>query len=381
MELSSVLKKVQALINLAEHENTGEDEKDAARTMADALMLKYAIDEALLDAARPATEQMKPAIITIQLTSGYDLVYDMLELASDIARFCRCRVRYGFRFDKELGAYATKVYGYDSDLRYFEFLYTTLRLHMIGALRPKVDPAESIDENCFRLHSSGFNWLEIAEMYGWKKASYTQVEDWNEAHGISSWSAEADIKDPMIHNETGEVAPSMRIGSGYKRAFNRACTARGLDFHTFQIPAGGSKTFRTDAVSGYTSRIHRRLRDMDGQRTGIGTSLALRADALEDAFREDNASSYYRCQHCGKLSNSQYTCDICGEKIADPPPHVVEMECKLCKKAKTGTCRAHTPRKYRERAYSQAGYDAGVATANTADLNMRAGDATKKSIG
>jgi hypothetical protein len=374
MELSSVLKKVQNLINLAEHPNTGREEADSARSMADALMLKYAIDEALLDATRPASEQMKPAIITIQLTDSRDMLYEMLDLANNIARFCRCLIRYGSKYDHEAHAYVTKVYGYDSDLRYFEYLYTTLRLHMIDALRPKYDPSESLEKNAYRLHSAGFNWLEIAAMQGWKKMG---KYDWEDVCTLEEYY---DMKDPMVNRETGEWGPSMRIGSAIKRAFNRECAARGEDFRTFQITAGGSKTFRSDAISGYSTRIARRLREQDGKRTGIGTSLALRADAIEDAYREDNPLGYTRCPSCGKLSDNRYNCDICGGFIADPPPDVPVKECELCKKAKKGFCRTHMPRKYRERPYSKAGYEAGVRTANSADLSPRAGSSTKKEI-
>ena len=54
MELNAVLGKVRALIARAEHPATPAAEAATARKMADRLMLKYAIDEATAEAARPA---------------------------------------------------------------------------------------------------------------------------------------------------------------------------------------------------------------------------------------------------------------------------------------------------------------------------------------
>src|ERR1700689_2368021 len=170
MELSSLLERVRKLVAVAEHPETPPHEAKLAREMADSLMLKHAIDEALLDQTRPAPLRAKPATINVDLAHyANDLVAWISRLAELTARHCRCLIRSYTGYNN--GVYHSTVYGYESDLRYFEILYPELRLHMLGALRPGWNKTETLEENCFRLHSAGYNWLEIAELDGWAKAN------------------------------------------------------------------------------------------------------------------------------------------------------------------------------------------------------------------
>jgi hypothetical protein len=359
MELSKVLSKVHSLITLAEHPNTGEDEARAAREMADALMLKYAIEEATLDATRPVTEQMKPDTLDFAVGAGADIDGWLATLASYVAAHCRCKVRnYVAHRD---GVWQSRAYGYQSDLRYFEMLWTTLRLHMTGVLRPAVDPALSLEDNCYALHEVGFNWLEIAGMYGWRKASNSMLRAYHESYPEADvW----DVKVPFYKLDTDEIKPATQVGSHFKRAYYRAVEARGEQ--PTKIQGSASKTFRNSASQGYVSRIVRRLHEVEDRR-GAGTSLALRADALEDFYRESNASWYTRCPHCNKLSDNMYDCDRCGAHIADAP------------EAKEDRRRG---RAYKPQPFSDTAYRRGVAHANTADLGgPKAGSAQRPEIG
>src|SRR5215469_2535954 len=97
MELNDVLRKVRILIDKATHEGTPLDEAEACQAKADYLMLQYAIDEAALDASRPAAERTKKADIYIDLGSS-DMTYYIMDLIFDTARHCRCRaIRTGPR--------------------------------------------------------------------------------------------------------------------------------------------------------------------------------------------------------------------------------------------------------------------------------------------
>ena len=134
-QLAKVLARVRKLIALAEHESTPDAEAQLAREQADALMLKFTIDEAMVDAARPAEERGKPTVITVEMASGDMLGYVGM-LIGRIARHCRCKARLYTSFDHQNNQYNAKVYGFTADLRYFQILYTTVRLHMLGILRP-----------------------------------------------------------------------------------------------------------------------------------------------------------------------------------------------------------------------------------------------------
>lgn len=369
MELSTVLKQVRSLVNLAEHENTPPAEAQLAREKADALMLKYAIDQAQLEAAKPIADRGKPEFAEFPTASDMDIAAKVGWMMGVVAQHTRCKIRAYTRYDQEQRCWMSTVYGYESDLRYFEILYTTLRLHMLGVLRPRPQADLSDDENAYRLHSAGYNWLEIAEMYGWRKVPPSAVTDLRYDGKVSDelYDRFLDGKAEVWHNRnTDEYKTNWQIGSYWKRACQRAAAKRG-ETHT-RISAGGSSTYRTSAADGYVSRIHRRLRDTQAARAGAGELvLANRERDLEDFVRETNPSAYTRCPECQKLSANPYECDRCGHHIADPPP--TARECERCKKARSGYCRAHSPGPFAPRPFSSEGYSAGVAHANTADIS------------
>jgi hypothetical protein len=276
MELNSLLAKVRALVALAEHPGTPEAEASSARSMADSLMLKYAIDEATLDASRPAELRGKPEVIEVELTGHDDLAGWIATLCQRVAQHARCRVRlYAAWRD---GSWISKVYGFESDLRYFEVLYTTLRLHMVGVLAPKLNPAESLEDNAYRLHEAGYNWLDIAELYGWRKQYAGRYPD---------------VKIPY-QNADGEVQPSSMVGSRVKRAYYRAIKER--NEQPTLIAAGGTGTYRRSAAQGYVTRISQRLREVAERRDAGGSGaelvLANREQTLEDFWKEANPDLY-----------------------------------------------------------------------------------------
>jgi Protein of unknown function (DUF2786) len=372
MELNSVLTKVRGLIAVAEHPNTGEAEARTAREAADRLMLKYAVDEAMAEASRPADyAKAAPDTLTIDLCDWSDDITGYIAaMARRVAQHCRCLLRnYSGSSD---GVYRSTAYGFTSDLRYFEFMYTTIRLHMLGALSPSIDPAASLEDNAYNLHEAGFNWLQIAEMYGWKKVRYSErirrefergqidedLFERYEAGKVELWYNEAQ----------DEYQANTKVGSHFKRAYYRAVEARGEK--PTKIAASGSKTYRLSAAQGYLNRISQRLYESErGRNAGEAGAVVLanRAQDLEDYFREANARDYTRCPACGRLSADPFDCDRCGFHIKDAP------------KVKPTKGRSYV---YKETPFNDAAYRRGVAHANTADFNgtARAGSAAKKSI-
>jgi Protein of unknown function (DUF2786) len=335
--LDKVLSRVRKLIAVAEHPNTDPDEAARCRAGADALMLAYSIQEIKAESDRPASTWSKPSTMMIQTGGGYEGITGYLvSMADKVALHCHCRIRNYHQYDHEAHVWLSKVYGFESDLHFFEITYTTLRLHMLGALLPKVNPDESLDLNAYRLHNAGYNWLEIAEMYGWRKARSSQVWEWSEKNGKDPYS----IKVPYWNKDTEEIQPATQVGSNIKRAYYREVKRCGEQ--PTQIPAGGSETFRASAAMGYVSQISRLLREAEtGREAGAEVVLARRMDDLNDLFKSE-----------------------------DPKVTFVEREpCPRCAKNPSGTCRDHPAgRAYKPRPFSDAGYSAGVRHANTADL-------------
>ena len=323
MELDQALKRVQQLINKAEapiHETDPvrraalETEQNAAREMADALMLKYAIEEAQLDKSRPEAARMKPGKILVSLTGYDDLLGYVAQLAQDVGKYCRCQVRSYKDYDYTENCWMAAVYGFESDLHYFEIMYTTLRLHMIGALNPKPDPSESIEENAYRLHNAGLNWFDIAKLHGW-------VE-------ITPKGA----RTPRYRNsKTGEETGWKECIGIHKAAYQRAIKTRGEQ--ALRVPPSGVATFRRSAAMGYSTRLRGRLRETEaGRDPGTTIILRSRVDDISALFKEDNPELFTE-QHAS----------VNGRKI-----------------------------KYVQAPYSEAGYRAGVRHANTASLNPAA---------
>lgn len=286
--LEATLRRVRGLIARAEYQSAKADdpstppeeaavcraEANACETQADALMLKYRIDEI---GEAPEAASLKPMISTVVIGDS-EITGFVNYLMSDIAKHCRCKVRSYTSWTNE--GWNAKVYGFESDVRYFEMMYTSIRLHMLGILLPKINRDQSLEDNCYRLHNSGYNWLQIADMYGWKKYN---SQYWGEYGGTTPPSG---MKVPFWRQDEG-WHPSTYVGGIYKRAYLKAVKARGEAGQ--KIAANGTETYRKSAADGYISMIHYRLRQMEKERdSGAALILASTADAVDKLFREDN---------------------------------------------------------------------------------------------
>lgn len=346
--LDKVLHQVRLLVARAEHPiadgATPEEraaeliQQETARKMADKLMLDYAIQEAQLADAAPAENRTKPSIVEVAMTTEASLIGYVARLARDVAQHTRCQVRTYTRHDPQEG-WMVKVYGFEPDVRYFNILYTTLRLHMVGALSPRPDPAQSLEDNAYRLHNIGLNWLAIAEAYGWRKYGKDPVSG----------------KPTYIHRQTQEIKTNTDLGAIYGHAYMRAIKARGEE--RVRVPAGGQRSFRRSAADGYSERIAERLRDLrNGREPGADLVLKSRMDDVDALYREDNPDLFVKRE-----------------------PFVF-TSCPKCARAKSGYCRDHPKGSYRPAPYSQAGYEAGVRQANTASLDPAAEARSARSI-
>jgi hypothetical protein len=332
MDLNDVLRKVRQLVSKAEHQSTPKDEADLARKMADALMLKYQIDEIEAEKARPISQHQKPSKIEVSLATNSDVSGYVITLAEIVARHCRCLIRPYSRYDHTEHMWMANIYGFESDLRYYEILYTTLRLHMIGAILPKPDPRKSLEDNAYVLHNAGLNWIGIAEEYGWYQVA-RQPGDTSKA---------------MYENNQfpGERRTFARAVAIHEAAYKRACEARGEK--PIKIPPGGAKTFRLSAAQGYVNRLSARLREArEGRHTGAEVILRSRIDDLRMFFRQDNPDLF-------------------------KPAIETDAEPVRVRKGRVAA--------YKPPPFSQAGYTAGVSHADTVSLNPEASAKTSKEI-
>jgi Protein of unknown function (DUF2786) len=122
-----VLARIRKLLALAEHPATPEGEADAAARAAERLIAKYAIDEALLEAASPtpATPEIRTLVIEKPYASAKTLLLGAVSNA------------HGVRAVSLRGVEPLRVtlVGFTSDLQVVDLLYTSLLLQATTSLR------------------------------------------------------------------------------------------------------------------------------------------------------------------------------------------------------------------------------------------------------
>jgi hypothetical protein len=262
MEQDKVLERVRKLIALAETPGTPDAEADSARAKADQLMLDYAIEQADLDATRPASQRSEPEILKIDLIRGNSPVRrEIVSIAGHIADHCRCKVViHGYFEDvNDSSVFDTfkvraTVIGYASDLRYFELLFTVVQLHFSGAVDPRPDTTLSFDEQCYRFHEAGITYRKMVHMLF--------------PDELSRWSTEKEVR---------------KLGGRCKSAYKRECKKRGEEPRAIPNPDIYQRSF----AKSYSHRIFWRLQSMQGSRSG-GTTTALvrRIETVDEKMAE-----------------------------------------------------------------------------------------------
>jgi len=290
--LDKILERVRQLIEKAEHPiaegATPEEraatiiEQAAARKMADALMLQYKIEDMTARNSAPPEMRTPPDKLDIELggwrtEDEHEMLLYFSLLSQAVAKHTGCLIRNYTKANDRV--YFSTVYGFESDRAYFNILYTTVRLHMVDLLVVKVDPSLSLEENCYRLHNAGYNWLDMGTLYGWRKWNYSR-------DGVT------DVQEPYKNEKTGEIWTKFQVGGKFKRAYYNACKAHGVKPQ--KISAGGTAAYRRSAAEGYTSMIERRLREMRGERVTTGAELVLKGGEqdLQAYFRKENPDMF-----------------------------------------------------------------------------------------
>lgn len=124
------LTTIRNLLALAEGAST-EQERDLAMSRASTLMEKYAIDEAMIDASKTAADK-RDKITSMWFSFGGKDTVAREELLSQIAFAHDLRVILRTRGRAITGA---TLFGWESDLKVVELLYTSLLLQHARALK------------------------------------------------------------------------------------------------------------------------------------------------------------------------------------------------------------------------------------------------------
>lgn len=262
MDISKVMERVAKLLDTAEHPNTPDAERDACRERADQMMLKYAIEEDELNRTKEASSRSVPTVVKFDVCDAKSHLQDsLIQLVGTVASHFRCRVvfqKYGY------GSIKAVAVGYESDLKFLQFMFGQLHLHLSGELEPKPDPAKSFDANVYALHEAGVKWQRIAQLMN---AAYSSAPDrmhaWREAVRV------------------GKDGPGVLVpwpdGKRLITAYRRHCAAIGDRGRAIQSPLN----YQQNLAAAYCDRIWVRLDEMRRRYDVAGTSLALRTEDVD----------------------------------------------------------------------------------------------------
>lgn len=217
-KLDNILLKVQKLMGLAEHPNTGEEEAQAFRVRAQELMQRYRIEESELIAADP-TAGMRPVMKTWPLCESSSPFYnEFYWLFSACATHAGVRITYSWGPDPDNDgkpSLLAKIVGYESDVRFATMLYATLRMQFSSRLEPKYDPDLSDEDNVYNLRSAGVERIRIARMMGWGDSNSACAR----VTKVYKVACDARGEEPVLTGKGNSVAL-------YRKSFAKAYCAR-----------------------------------------------------------------------------------------------------------------------------------------------------------
>jgi hypothetical protein len=162
---SDIMRKVDALIAKA-HSTESEHERDALLAKAEAMMVRHAIAQHELDAARKPEDRKTPEVATFTVASaGNAFTRNLVDLHWALVRHVGAAGHY-FNANgkyKEDEAKAIIV-GFPDQLAYLDTLYTSLHLHISTKLEPKADPCLTLAENIAAIRGAGVRWPRLLEL-------------------------------------------------------------------------------------------------------------------------------------------------------------------------------------------------------------------------
>lgn len=240
--------KVRALLaKAASAEQLGnENEAAAYAAAANRIMREYQIAEEETLAVDPTT--VVPTHFSVDVQSGdWTVGYFLPSIARLIAKHTGVMIKEG---SAENGGYRFTFVGYDTDLRYTEFLWTSSHLMFATRITPTWDDTRAESDNIFFMRNAGIERREIADR-AWGPGSGALAQNRSKVQRIYLREATA----------RGEEA-----------------RATGLGFNT--------RTYRTAYAEAFVGALSRRLRVARDAADSVGSLPTLhgRTQRVQDAF-------------------------------------------------------------------------------------------------
>lgn len=357
------MRRVQALMDRADHPNANEHERDACIAKADSLMQAYAIEQFELDMARPANQREKPEVrfFTMADSGDWDLDWEYRQLFIRMTRHVG-----GMYVDQRSEGH--RVIGFPSDLDWLDWLYQSVRLHMLNTMQPKATTDLSVEENIALLKETGLKWQDV-----WERMVKVFPDDPHFAKQLATNAEMVDFykraddrypgSDPhqlyIFTDRYLKVGPKIfhkkvtkSVGVWFTKVYTDHCKRNGFD-RTYASPT----VYRRSFMDGYFYRINQRLDEMKRARgeAAVGKELVLanKEGDLKELLWELRPELRPHPEDCD--------CDQC-HRCADP-----KCNRYRCKNARTPVKRTRVAR-YTEPKYDAAASRAGSRAANSADL-------------
>jgi len=271
--------KIRGLLATADSHEAAGNEGAAASFRAKALewMDRYRIAEEDALAEDPTTAEPKLTIVDLAHETS-DISGYLPLVAQAIARHCEVRLHI---VRPTWGNYRMKVVGYEGDVRYFEFLWTSAYLMFATRIDPVWDSTISPETNIHRLRRAGHTRKEIAFKAGWNG------------------------DDPKARQKVQRVYVTEAKAAGEDPA------AAGLGFQ--------AKDYRSAYAQAFLDRLSRRLREARDAANASGgvVVLAGRAERVQESFYTLVPEARPSTEPSREFADPTLTCSRCIKLRAD----------------------------------------------------------------
>lgn len=158
MTEEKILSRVQKLLDKANAEGTTEAERQLLLDKADELMIKHAIDDAMLMSTMDKKDRRKPVSDRFKASDPYaphrEKFRTVLLTIADLHR-----VRSAFHNDGSV-----TLVGYFEDVEYVKMKWLNVYLHFSQTINPRWNTGLSYEHNAYNFHRSGTAWTEVEKI-------------------------------------------------------------------------------------------------------------------------------------------------------------------------------------------------------------------------
>lgn len=219
------IRKIEGLLNLAADPRTPDAERENAQNMADKLMFKYRIDQALLFMRSPSAKAREVVSRKIDKIRTDEFSHIINYMRESVFMHFGCMTHDDW---SEL-----TVVGYAEEISAAEMMWATVMLHFTRTVFPKWEDNRSFDGNVYALKSAGYGWPYVC------------------AQGLK-------------HNAADQSGPLTQKNSGSKlrSAFKREAKRLGIEVLPGRQQPAQPQKWRNSFASSYYTKLTQRLAEM-----------------------------------------------------------------------------------------------------------------------